>query len=474
MLESFACFPGSNHLSFRGMQTLRPWLAMVIVGATFAPLTVMATGFGAGAAGLPRFVAQANGAARPQGPAASSAADRIAGLERTVDGLRGEARINRELAAQLRERLARAEEAGRWTLPLLAGVLFLTGLAAWLAWRLKSARRTRLPGWTVVGLQPQPLSSTGSLREPPVSKPQTSPIPFAAAPPRPNEALRRAAVPRLQQPPGMEDTQPLSPRSAYELALARSQALAARGSGEGGEGVYREVSIEELIDLDQQAEFFVVLGQDAAAVERLVEHLRQTGGSSPLPYLKLLEIYRRRGARTEYERMRARFNQRFSAFAPDWDADLQNGRTLESYPGVMPRLQQAWGRPLDAMAELDALLFRRSRGELFELPAYREALLLYSIARDLLDREVAGADHVDLLLPLPEGVEFGATTPSPYLGLDTRDSGFVPPDLGAEEGPVSTPASLDLDLSSDAGRPASIFDTIDPLDENPAAARPRP
>lgn len=455
------------------MHNKRPWLAMVFAGATLAPLTTVAASFGVGAPapsfssfGLPRIVAQANGV-RPQGPAASAAADRIAGLERTVDGLRGEARINRELATQLRDRLTRAEEAGRWTLPLLAGVLFLTGLAAWLAWRLNSARRTRQPAWPVGISRPQALP--GAALDAPASKPQTSPLPFAAAPPGANEGLRRNTAPRAPQPPGMEDTQPLSPRSAYELALARNLALAARG--EGGEAVHREVSIEELIDLEQQAEFFVVLGQDDAAVELLVEHLRQTGGGSPLPYLKLLEIYHRRGARTEYERMRARFNQRFGAFAPDWEADLQNGRTLETYPGVMPRLQQAWSRPLDAMAELDALLFRRARGELFELPAYREALLLYSMARDLMDREVAGAGQVDLLLPMPEGVEFGVTTPSPYLGLE-RESGFAPPDL-AEERPAVSGVGVDVDLTSESGRPASIFDTLDPLDENSAAAKRR-
>lgn len=468
MLESFDALPGRTS-SFRGMHTKRPWLATVFAGAMLAPLTALAADPGDGA---PILVAQANGAARPPSAGGSAAADRIAGLERTVDGLRGEARANSELAAQLRERLARAEETGRWTLPLLGGVLFLTGLAAWLAWRLNSARRVRASAWPAGGSRPQVLSGAGALGDPPPSKPQTSPIPFVASAPPPGAATTRPRPPppRLApQPPGMEDTQPLSPRSAYELAMARSQALAARA--EGGEGVIREVSIEELIDLEQQAEFFVVLGQDEAAVELLVEHLRQTGGTSPLPYLKLLEIYRRRGARTEYERMRARFNQRFSAFAPDWDSDLQAGRTLESYPGVMPRLQQAWSRPLDAMAELDALLFRRARGEMFELPAYREALLLYSMARDLLDREMAGTGQVDLLLPLPEGVEFGATTPSPYLGLE-REGSLALPELPAEERHAGP--SLDLDLSSEAGRPASIFDTLDPIDENAtAAAKPR-
>ena len=464
------------------MHNKRPWLAMVIAGASLAPMTTTAAGFVATrAAAVPaltpapsltaaarlQFVAQAPAGSRAPAPGASSPADRIAGLERTVDGLRGEARANRELADQLRDRLTRAEETGRWTVPLLAGVLFLTALAAWLAWRLNSAQRLRqLAG---LGQPSQPQGLEGASNDAPASKPQTSPIPFVASgPPALTESGRpRAGAARAPAltPPGMEETQPLAARSAHELAMARTQVLPPRA--EATEGVHREVSIEELIDLDQQAEFFVVLGQDDAAVELLVEHLRLTGGGSPLPYLKLLEIYRRRGVRPEYERMRARFNQRFNAFAPDWDTDMQGGRTLEAYPGVLPRLQQAWARPLDAMAELDALLFRRTRAELFELPAYREALLLYSMARDLMDREVAGASHVDLLLPLAEGAEFGVTAPSPYLGLE-RDSGFAP--LEPED---RTGSPVDLDLSSENARPASIFDALDPLDETAAAAKRR-
>ena len=82
----------------------------------------------------------------------------------------------------------------------------------------------------------------------------------------------------------------------------------------------RAVSAEELIDLEQQAEFFVVLGQDDAAIDLLVSHLRDAGGTSPLPYLKLLEIYRRLDDRDAYERTRDRFNHRFNAHVPGWDA----------------------------------------------------------------------------------------------------------------------------------------------------------
>jgi hypothetical protein len=240
-----------------------------------------------------------------------------------------------------------------------------------------------------------------------------------------------------EPPPPMQRTLPLPP--APSPAASEAQA--------------RDVTIEELIDLEQQAEFFIVLGQDDAAIDLLVEHARTTGGASPLPYLKLLEIYQRVGDREAYERTRGRFNQRFNAYAAEWDAGLQQGRSLEDYPGVLPRLCQVWARPLDAMAELEALLFRKSRGEMFDLPAYREVLFLYAQARDLLDREAADTGNVDLLLPLADGGEFGVTSPHPYFGLD-RDSVF---DRNATEDRPTSP--VDLDLSQGEG-PTHIFDPV--------------
>ena len=225
----------------------------------------------------------------------------------------------------------------------------------------------------------------------------------------------------------------------------------------------RDVSIEELIDLEQQAEFFVVLGQDEAAIDLLVEHLRSTGGGSPLPYLKLLEIHHRLDQREAYERMRTRFNHRFNAYAPEWGVDLGHGRSLDDYVGVIPRLQQVWARPLDAMAELEALLFRKSRGELFDLPAYREVLFLYSLARDLLDRASAGAANVDLLIPMADGGDFSSTAPSPYLGLERdafRDT-QIPDDRPT--------APVDFDVST-MERPTSIFDLLDDKPHVPGAA----
>ncbi|MDP1649545.1 MAG: hypothetical protein Q8M01_15275 [Rubrivivax sp.] len=406
-------------------------------------------------------VAQAASAVRASAAAASAAAARMATLERTAERLGRQAQANRDEAAQLREQLARVDGGGRWMWPLLALAVLLAALAAWLAWRLSGLQRQRQRSWIDATAQPW---QAGSQAQPIPSRPPTSPIPFvtseihASAPAAPAPRRRGvaawppAAPPETWTAPGALSQPPEPVEPPPDPATTRTEVMPA--AVPPGDTSPRDVSIDELIDLEQQAEFFVVLGQDEAAIDLLVQHLRDTGGGSPLPYLKLLEIQHRRGDRDAYERTRARFNLRFNAYAPGWGQDMRAGRSLEDYAGVLPRLQQVWPRPLDAMAELEALLFRKSRGELFDLPAYREVLFLYALARDRLDREPVDANNVDLLLPLADGGEFSATAPAPLGGLGQDGAAAHP---GPDDRPT---APVDLDLTQ-AAPTASIFDPQD-------------
>lgn len=419
-------------------------------------------------------VAQAASAARAAAFAASAAAERMATLERTVEQLRTDAKTSRDLAAQFKQRLSETGGgASAWMLPLMVVAGFLAALAAWLAWRLGRVQTARQQGWREASVAVNAAVPTQDMTP---SRQPTAPIPFVTSElqrPSAQPANRARSAPAWPPPappvawpppdstvaPESPDTsaQPeFEPNPVMQRTVPLPQnALPNSWAGTAGDGdAPRDVSIEELIDLEQQAEFFVVLGQDDAAIDLLAEHLRSTGGGSPLPYLKLLEIHHRRDEREAYERIRSRFNHRFNAYAPDWGVDLGHGRSLDDYSNVIPRLQQVWARPLDAMAELEALLFRKSRGDLFDLPAYREVLFLYSLARDLMDRASADTGNVDLLLPMADGGEFSSTAPAPFLGLDRdafRDT--MPPD-DRPTGPV------DFDVSA-AERPTSIFDLLD-------------
>lgn len=361
---------------------------------------------------------------------AAAAAERLRALEQGLEKLRADAERDREQAAAIRSKLARAETAGRLTPWLVGGMVLLAVLALWLWLRMRRLQREREAAW---------WAASRAAAKPPPNPPTLHPM---TLPPQ-------VAPPPLVKPEATVIVKPATMRKpAFRDSLFASQQEP------------RDVSIEELIDLEQQAEFFVVLGQDEAAIDLLMGHIRSSGGTSPLPYLKLLEIYRRQGDRESYERTRERFNHRFNAYAPDWDSDLQHGRALDEYPAVTQRLVARWREPLDAMAELEALMFRRDGGELFELPAYREVLFLYSMARDLLDHQGGPPTAIDVLLPLGDrSAEFEPTTARPHLFTSTglaelsRDGEpssiqpLQPSRRTADSGPESIYGAIDVDLT---------------------------
>jgi pilus assembly protein FimV len=273
--------------------------------------------------------------------------------------------------------------------------------------------------------EPTPTASRTADETTPVASPQVAAAPVAAP--------RKAAS-------------PVAPVSSLRQPVADAM---------------REVSVEELIDLEQQAEFFVVLGQDDAAIDLLESHV-QSVSASPLPFLKLLEIYQRLGKHSDYERVQAAFNERFNGHAPAWEADLQHGHQLTDYPGVMDRLQALWALPSKAMEVLEKSLTRpESEADTFDLPAYRELLFLYAVARDLSEREVADRSRVDLLASEP----VRPAVPAPFDAIEHGDA--VEPLMATR--PVKAmreaqPAvSLDLqldDLPADTSKAQSSYGDV--------------
>ncbi|HEX7637371.1 MAG TPA: hypothetical protein VF457_03165, partial [Burkholderiaceae bacterium] len=320
----------------------------------------------------------------------------------------------------------------------------LAAVAA-LAWRLRQQARIAHSAWF----------NESQLASPPLA-PETQLPPLPSAPwsqfdPHPSvggEVVGDSVMPPVAAgfpEPGPEEVEP---EAEVETPLRHEATQPLDRNALAGmmaaEAAPRELSVEELLDLEQQADFFIALGQEDAAVDLLMAHLRSAGGQSPLPYTKLLEIYKRQGDRSAYERTRARFNRRFNAYAPDWDKGPGAGRTLEDYPDTVARLQAAWHQPIDAMAILEALLFKRDEtSELFELPAYRDILLLYSLARDLWTHEAGTVGtHVDVLLPLDE-----APAPREINGLDLPiEHPRLPPGERGGFAATGLPGRIDLEL----------------------------
>lgn len=173
------------------------------------------------------------------------------------------------------------------------------------------------------------------------------------------------------------------------------------------------VSVEELIDLEQQVDFFMVLGQDEAAVDLLHGQLQQgvAGANiSALPYLKLMEICQQRGDALAFADVAGRYAVTFNASPPAWDANLEHGPGLEGYAEVIRSLQSRWSDSGASMVALQKLLSSKDgRSASFDLPALRDLLLLYSVARDRSEHEVRG-EEIDLFLPLEPDLEAGHPT----------------------------------------------------------------
>lgn len=300
---------------------------------------------------------------------------------------------------------------------------------------------------------PAPLMSHLSTDGPPASSaPTTIPMPLTAVEeptrpgpltPPPARASTRApttaaddALEALAALEAMEAVEPLS------LQFDRDDTRPAPFTSDLG-GVGNLVTVEELIDLEQQVDFFMVLGQDDAAIELLSSRLNQRDAASGLPFLKLMELYQRRGDREAFDRVGARFAEQFHARAPSWSDDLNEGEGLEAHDELIDRLEAAWVDAEGSMSLLQDLLSKHQEysGDL-GLPAYRDLLLLYAVARDRAEHEVDG-QSIDVVLPLD------ATAHVDQMATMVWQSPPPPPGMPAPRSVLTQSVDLDLSLVDD-------------------------
>ncbi|HWH82664.1 MAG TPA: hypothetical protein VNU71_10565, partial [Burkholderiaceae bacterium] len=362
--------------------------------------------------------------------AASAAAERqrVQQLEEGLAALQKKSRATEAALATLQARVNDAESA-RYTSPLvlvLAALCALLALLAGLLWWRQ--RRLGAAGQWWTGPPSEPAPSSAALLDP------TPMAPPLVVPPLPAEPALPIAI-----------ADPFTPSTFVEEDEPRAS--------DAGPTAHA-LTVEELIDLEQQAEFFIVLGQDEAAIDLLMSHVRGDAGSSPLPYLQLLDIHRRRGDEAAYRRIRDRFSQRFNANSPAWSADPLAGRTLVAYPETIVDLQQHWFAPGRVMQMLESALFRRDLSDpTFDLPAYRELLFLYTIAHDLAEHGDAAPTNVDLLLPLPAPGDPPETT-QPLAAAPALERLSLDVDVTAPPAPAPAPPDIHLiDLELDPPAP---------------------
>lgn len=204
-------------------------------------------------------------------------------------------------------------------------------------------------------------------------------LPAASSRPTPR-ARSRTAEPGDSRQTDQESTPLLQAADQVEFASSRTPS--------------RSVATEELFDVQLQADFFISLGQDEQAIKVLCEHIAESQVPSALTYLDLLKIYHRLGREDEYERLRADFNGLFNAGAPAFERFSDEGRGLEHYEHALGRIQALWLDPR-VLDVIEQSIFRAADGpeaEVFDLEAYRELLLLYAMAKEMIERKAVDGE----------------------------------------------------------------------------------
>jgi len=258
------------------------------------------------------------------------------------------------------------------------------------------------------------------------------------------------------------DVQPLE----VEVPLHRDFSLS------GLDGL-RSMNMQEMLDVRQQADFFMTLGQYDEAIGLLTTSIKDSGESNPLVYLELLKALHSLSRKSDYDHYRADFNARFTGHVPEYTGFSQGGNDLESYPDLLSRIAACWPSQQSLEVIEECLVRRHDRADTYEfdLDAYRDLLMLHAVASRVLSTSESGpAPFSTTKVELPQTL--AASEEMMVVDFVTEPFQTVESLPEILDDPASY--SIDLDLSDGASNlidfDASHLSESAPLDKNKPAS----
>jgi hypothetical protein len=151
------------------------------------------------------------------------------------------------------------------------------------------------------------------------------------------------------------------------------------------------VSTQEVVDVRQQADFFIALGEYENAIELLTRCVHAEGESSPQVYLDLFKLFHVLERKPEYQKLREQFSESFSTQVPEFDAFGHEGNGLEYYTDAMARITQAWpsAKAVDIIEDYLLASPYADPNHTFDLCAFRDLLTLHALVKNLLQENSA-------------------------------------------------------------------------------------
>ena len=328
-----------------------------------------------------------------------SAENRRQALESDLKGLHDITAKNRQVLEELTRRLGKAES-DRYSNPLVYGLIaaiVFFGLVIAFVWnRTPRHGVAGLPWWR--GDANGDRSETVEFGEGGIPKPRDGATPNArkmdAQPTVSKDVMVDAFTQgvthvdidlHLDDP--VESIQPLQADTPKRKPDAAPSKPVSRASGHmdfahSMSATLRSVNTKEMLDVRQQAEFFMTLGQHEEAIALLQESVDASADANPLVSLELLKVLHTLGRKVEYDHYRNGFNAIFNGHVPAYADFNQPGSGLEAYPEVCRRIVALWPEE-DAVSYIESCLVRTRKengGQDFDLEAFRDLLMLHGVA----------------------------------------------------------------------------------------------
>ncbi len=404
-------------------------------------------------------------------------------METDLKGLQAITAKNRQTLQELTGRLDKAESE-RYFNPLVFGlvaVLLACSAAVAFAWvRMRQAGQSAAPWWrndgdSVVAQQwtedasadrsgetPMPARSADA----PNTVPSESGTDNSAAP------LTNVDIDIHLDEPGPTPSRfvPAPITSASIPSAPFSAASRASGHADFAHSMttsLRALNTQEMLDVRQQAEFFMTLGQHEEGIGMLKDSIERSADSNPLVYLDLLKVLHTLGRKIEYDQYRADFNALFSGRVPPYAEFNQTREGLEAYPDVCQSICGQWPSQ-EAVDYLEACMVRTGGEDPkqgFELEAFRDLLMLHSIAQRMASDSDTGLQPFSaargMAPEVPPSLSMG--------GSDWQDGKTQPIAPGTQ---AAESLSVDLDLSQPPPGNLIDFDAADLAPFKPPARKP--
>ena len=230
------------------------------------------------------------------------------------------------------------------------------------------------------------------------------------------------------------------------------------------------VTSDEWFDVQQQAEFFVSVGEHDQAIDVLRDYIHVHSETAPHAYIELLNLYHSLGRRDDFEQLRDEFVRHFNGRVPDFAQYKRGGRSLDDYADILAAIEAIWSTD-EVETILEAYVFKQKAGSTgvaaFDMPALDDLLMLLAIAQTTPAKWRGAPPPRQRTTPSPQTFESAAATALDDLELVPD---FVADPLAAETpsttGGVTSSATASAHLGLD-------FDLGD-LSLAPSAPMPMP